>query len=114
MISAIQPDDPRDQIFSNSFYVVYAGDGQQFSTNAPGGGYGTFSNSNPGIYYPYASGVTFVGEDGIYAPCSLCLGVSTGRVDGPAITVATVPESATWAMLLLGFAGLGFAFRQPQ
>jgi hypothetical protein len=25
-----------------------------------------------------------------------------------------VPELATWAMLLLGFAGLGFAFRQSR
>jgi hypothetical protein len=25
-----------------------------------------------------------------------------------------VPEPATWAMMLLGFAGLGFAFRQSQ
>jgi hypothetical protein len=29
-------------------------------------------------------------------------------------TVASVPEPATWAMLLLGFAGLGFAFRQSR
>jgi PEP-CTERM motif len=25
-----------------------------------------------------------------------------------------VPEPATWAMMLLGFAGLGFAFRQSR
>jgi hypothetical protein len=28
--------------------------------------------------------------------------------------VPTVPEPATWAMMLLGFAGLGFAFRQSR
>jgi hypothetical protein len=28
--------------------------------------------------------------------------------------VAAVPEPATWAMMLLGFAGLGFAFRQSR
>ena len=27
-------------------------------------------------------------------------------------TVSAVPEPSTWAMMLLGFAGLGFAFRQ--
>jgi hypothetical protein len=26
----------------------------------------------------------------------------------------TVPEPSTWAMMLLGFAGLGFAFRQSR
>jgi len=25
-----------------------------------------------------------------------------------------VPEPATWAMILIGFAGLGFAFRQSR
>jgi hypothetical protein len=28
--------------------------------------------------------------------------------------LSAVPEPATWAMMLLGFAGLGFAFRQSQ
>jgi hypothetical protein len=27
---------------------------------------------------------------------------------------AGVPEPSTWAMMLLGFAGLGFAFRQSR
>jgi hypothetical protein len=31
-----------------------------------------------------------------------------------AINVAGVPEPSTWAMMLLGFAGLGFAFRQSR
>jgi hypothetical protein len=29
-------------------------------------------------------------------------------------TISAVPEPATWAMMLLGFAGLGFAFRQSR
>jgi hypothetical protein len=29
-------------------------------------------------------------------------------------TVSGVPEPSTWGMMLLGFAGLGFAFRQPR
>jgi hypothetical protein len=39
--------------------------------------------------------------------------------DGPAaattLTVAVVPEPSTWAMMVLGFAGLGFAgYRSPR
>jgi hypothetical protein len=30
------------------------------------------------------------------------------------VTVGGVPEPSTWAMMLLGFAGLGFAFRQSR
>jgi PEP-CTERM motif len=30
------------------------------------------------------------------------------------ITVSSVPEPSTWAMMLIGFAGLGFAFRQSR
>jgi hypothetical protein len=28
--------------------------------------------------------------------------------------VSAVPEPSTWAMMLLGFAGLGFAFRRSR
>jgi hypothetical protein len=28
--------------------------------------------------------------------------------------VSSVPEPSTWAMMLIGFAGLGFAFRQSR
>jgi hypothetical protein len=38
---------------------------------------------------------------------------STGPVGGSTL-VAGVPEPATWGMMLLGFAGLGFAFRQSR
>jgi PEP-CTERM motif-containing protein len=32
----------------------------------------------------------------------------------PLSATSAVPEPATWAMMLLGFAGLGFAFRQSR
>ena len=36
--------------------------------------------------------------------------VDTGiHISGVTLTVSTVPELSTWAMLALGFAGLGFA-----
>ncbi|MBV8745941.1 MAG: TIGR03118 family protein, partial [Xanthobacteraceae bacterium] len=33
---------------------------------------------------------------------------------GSITSVTSVPEPSTWAMMLLGFAGLGFAFRQSR
>jgi hypothetical protein len=43
---------------------------------------------------------------------------STGGVSGTLTfdytPTAAVPEPPTWAMMLLGFAGLGFAFRQSR
>jgi hypothetical protein len=39
--------------------------------------------------------------------------VCTGLVGGSTL-VPGVPEPATWGMMLIGFAGLGFAFRQTR
>jgi hypothetical protein len=39
--------------------------------------------------------------------------VTGNQIIGTA-AVAGVPEPSTWAMMLLGFAGLGFAFRQSR
>ena len=41
--------------------------------------------------------------------CSLKVGLF-----GPSVSSTAVPEPSTWAMLLIGFAGLGFAFRQSR
>jgi hypothetical protein len=37
-----------------------------------------------------------------------------GEKDGLFAAISVVPEPSTWAMLLLGFAGLGFAFKQSR
>ena len=37
-----------------------------------------------------------------------------GETHGLFGAISAVPEPATWAMMLIGFAGLGFAFRQSQ
>ena len=37
-----------------------------------------------------------------------------GETNGLFGAISAVPEPATWAMMLIGFAGLGFAFRQSQ
>ena len=52
-------------------------------------------------------------DTGTSAPSSLHFGVSDGNFSDNSgfytITVSEVPEPSTWAMMLLGFAGLAFA-----
>jgi hypothetical protein len=44
--------------------------------------------------------------------------LASGLLDATTLTVSSVvpsvPEPSTWIMMLLGFAGLGFAFRQSR
>jgi hypothetical protein len=48
------------------------------------------------------------------------LPLATGLLDATTMSVSSltaipgVPEPSTWVMMLLGFAGLGFAFRQSR
>jgi hypothetical protein len=56
------------------------------------------------------AGTTFSADEH-YVISSVGQGSFNGGID---IAVAAVPEPATWAMLLLGFAGLGFMFRRQQ
>jgi PEP-CTERM motif len=42
------------------------------------------------------------------------LGSGINREHGFLASGSAVPEPSTWAMMLIGFAGLGFAFRQSQ
>ena len=41
------------------------------------------------------------------------LGTLKLAIDGNVTALAPVPEPSTWAMLLLGFAGLGYAGFRP-
>jgi hypothetical protein len=41
-------------------------------------------------------------------------GTSLRQTETLTFGVAAVPEPSTWAMMLLGFVGLGFAFRQSR
>jgi PEP-CTERM motif len=45
-----------------------------------------------------------------------CINIHTTGDPGGEIRgfLAAVPEPATWAMMLIGFLGLGFAFRQSR
>ena len=47
--------------------------------------------------------------DGFIAVADLLGNKGTGDVGGMTGTLSAVPEPSTWAMMLLGFAGLGFA-----
>jgi probable HAF family extracellular repeat protein len=48
-----------------------------------------------------------------HEPYTFAYGINNaGDIVGEA--VAGVPEPSTWALMLLGFAGLGFAFRQSR
>jgi hypothetical protein len=51
----------------------------------------------------------------MYASLSYPGGTLSGLVPGEGIGIATaVPEPSTWALMLIGFAGLGFAFRRSR
>lgn len=76
------------------------------------------------LVIPVISGVTpqFLAETGGVQQVTAQLAASAGGNFPSNITFqvqsdapeAAVPEPSTWAMMLLGFAGLGFAFRQSR
>ena len=56
-----------------------------------------------------------VNSDGYYAVADVLGNKGTGDVGGKIGTIAGTPEASTWAMMLLGFAGLGLAgYRKAQ
>jgi PEP-CTERM motif len=77
------------------------------------------------IEVPYTEGLIFI-DGGSFAQSSDSLsgffsttdGPEPFRIDAPLVitreTAAPVPEASTWAMLLLGFGGLGLAVRRPR
>ena len=73
--------------------------------NMTTGAYSGFLYSN-GVYDP----INFPGTD-IYATVALDIN-DRGNVVG--YFAETVPEPATWVMMLIGFVGLGFAFRRSR
>jgi len=73
------------------------------------------SQTNPGNIFGFASGDAAMGPNGSVAfePGSSfeAVAFSGGQIIGTGTSGfgAAVPESSTWAMMLIGFAGLGFA-----
>ena len=81
----------------------------------------TYDDGNPALEvfltYPAGGGALFIGGfgqssvDGCLGDCSFPL---SGTVLNAAVTSA-VPEPSTWAMMILGFAGIGFmAYRRKS
>jgi hypothetical protein len=96
------------------------GDGQLFAINVPvGTSAGTFSQQvtyiAPGTYTPSYSFVGTAQETanfGYTVPDNESINVSG---DFAQVTISAVPEPSTWAMMLLGFAGIGFmAYRRKS
>ena len=96
----------------------------------PSGGFGDFSVGLQGDWNGtsnhFAGPITFdisaisvsdfvVNSDGYFAVADALGNVGTGDIGGKIGTVVATPEPSTWAMMLLGFAGLGFAgYRKSQ
>ena len=77
---------------------------------------GTTVIDEPGPFSPTTDTHTYTGPSGTFA-FQLVYGECCGppaelQIDLP--LSSAVPEPGTWAMMLLGFAGLGFAFRQSR
>jgi hypothetical protein len=73
---------------------------------------GTLIQSAPLVFGGSAYTATFdrvLGPGTYYAEVSGTVNVRDLGVGGTVTTTAVVPETSTWAMLVLGFAGLGFA-----
>jgi hypothetical protein len=110
--------------FSSANSVLYS---INFSTNASAGitGYQFTTQTNvvaphllPANYPPtvyeeevFSFDLPSLGvEDGIYIPSIFQDSTYSYNVGTPGVwTITGVPEPSTWAMLLMGFAGLGFA-----
>jgi hypothetical protein len=68
-----------------------------------------FSNANDPLTYPDLHVGLLPGVSGWYGG-NIILASQAPSGDGPGFSPSTaVPEASTWAMMLLGFAGLGFA-----
>jgi hypothetical protein len=77
------------------------------------------SGFTPGPISPTTETVNFnAGAGGNFAFIldynECCSGPAVLQFQVNGATVGAVPEPATWGMMLLGFAGLGFAFRQSR
>jgi hypothetical protein len=118
--------------FKGGNITLFSGDGQKttFQIAPPGGTTREFTweftYSTAGNYIPsydgnvtYSESFNLCHNDNCHAHPDDREVKLTGFFNDPAVgdvvTVAAVPELSTWAMMLLGFAGIGFvAYRRSQ
>jgi len=113
------PVSPSNIVFTGGGTNVFGLDGKFFPTapyftNSCCGGLGfTFAvATDSGNTIGAALGLSGIAYNGV-GPYELFIGVNTDRQGN--LTVSAVPEPSTWAMLLLGFAGIGLvAYRRKQ
>ena len=101
------------KIKTNGFYYV-AAVGAQGGTAFETGGYEAGDGGNVLLDAGTELDIV-VGGAGMYSPIGINGGGGGGSFvwDPTAIPAQPVPETSTWAMMLIGFAGLGFAgYRQ--
>jgi PEP-CTERM motif len=90
--------------------------------SSPGNaGPGTFTATSPFNYAAVHQGTAEIVFFFATPQTSITFGPDTPQLSGinfysvaSAVPTSAVPEPSTWAMMLLGFAGLGFAFRQSR
>jgi hypothetical protein len=85
--------------------------------SSPGNaGPGTFTATSPFNYAAVHQGQAEIVFFFATPQTSITFGFNTPQLSGINFYsgVAAIPEPSTWAMMLLGFAGLGFAFRQSR
>ena len=90
---------------------------------APTGNYGNYFTTGPSFLDGTGSSFTVAGggrvdffnqsSNGLYRVNTFSPG-SSNFVSASSSAVAAVPEPATWAMMLLGFAAVGFALRRRR
>ena len=76
----------------------------------PVNGNGTYNA--PGVFTPVVPG-TYTWNV-MYVPISDTNNMQVSAMAESVTVGSSVPEPSTWAMMLLGFAGLGFAFKQSR
>ena len=77
-------------------------------------GTGTFNLTLTGAQAPTITAVTFLYGTGPDSSMAGCLVGSENCSPGIPTTHITVPEPASWALMLLGFGGLGAALRRQR
>jgi hypothetical protein len=86
--------------------------------SSPGNaGPGTFTATSPFNFAAVHQGTAEIVFEYATPQTSITFGANTPQLSGINFyrgTVAAVPEPSTWTMMLLGFLGLGFAFRQSR